>query len=89
MTQPYPYQQPPYQRQVTVTEQAPPPPVTVTQQPPVTQTVTQPAPVTQTVEQPVQAAQPMAPAAPAAPAEGGTPLLNGVGGLLNGLGNGL
>lgn len=85
MTQPYPYQQPPYQRQVTVTEQAPPPPVTVTQQPPVTQTVTQPAPVTQTVEQPVQAAQPVA---PAAPANQGTPLLNGVGGLLNGLGNG-
>lgn len=86
---PYRYPAPPYRyqspRQVTVTEQAPPPPVTVTQQPPVTQTVTQPAPVTQTVEQPVQAAQPVA---PAAPANQGTPLLNGVGGLLNGLGNG-
>jgi hypothetical protein len=69
----------------TVTER-PPAPVTVTEQAPptVTQTVQAPAPapVTQNVNQPEQAAQP-------APANQGVPLLDGVGGLLNGLGNGL
>jgi hypothetical protein len=72
----------------TVTERAPAP-VTVTEQAPptVTQTVQAPAPapVTQDVNQPAQAAQP----APQAPADQGVPLLDGVGGLLNGLGNAL
>lgn len=64
---------------VTVTQ---PPPVTVTQQPP--QTVVQQAPQT------VQAPAPPAPAQTVEqPQQAGTPLLNGVGGLLNGLGNGL
>jgi hypothetical protein len=70
----------------TVTEQ-PPAPVTVTEQAPPTVTQTAPAPVTRDVNQPEQAAQP-APQ-PAAPADQGVPLLDGVGGLLNGLGNGL
>jgi hypothetical protein len=61
----------------TVTEQAPTP-VTVTEQAPPPTAVQAPAPVTQTVEQPQQA-----------PAQNGTPLLNGLGGLLNGLGSGL
>lgn len=71
----------------TVTERAPAP-VTVTEQAPptVTQTVQAPAPapVTQDVNQPQQAAP-----QPAAPADQGVPLLDGVGGLLNGLGNAL
>lgn len=57
----------------TVTEAAPSP-ATVTEQAPVTETVQAPAPAAPVVEQPQQQ---------------GVPLLNGVGGLLNGLGNGL
>jgi hypothetical protein len=60
-------------------EQAPErePPVTVTEQAP-------PPPVTQTVQAPVPPVVQQA-----APAQSGTPLLNGVGGLLNGLGGSL
>lgn len=66
-----------YPPERTVVEQAPPP-VTVTSPPTATVTASPPAPVTQTVEQPVAPAQ-----------QQGVPLLNGVGGLLNGLGSGL
>ena len=68
-----------YPPERTVTEQAPPAPVTVTEQAPPPTTVQAPAPVTQTVEQPQPAQQ----------QQNGTPLLNGLGGLLNGLGSGL
>lgn len=74
------YQRPPVR---TVTERAPAP-VTVTEQAPptVTQTAPAPAPVTQDVNQP-------APQQAPAPADQGVSLLDGVGGLLNGLGNAL